>query len=364
MGTDINKRRLGMFGIIDTNLPMNETTQCIEYHHESGDPHGKNITVILSIFDRTDFYHEALDSLTKQTIESSRFEVIIVTNKTLDIKGEFRFKLKILKTTALELGMKLLIAITHAEGDVICFLEDDDVFGPEKLALVSQVFLDLEVGYYHNSFKYINNATSIFDGIACIRNDIQIFETRNTSLKNLRTLIQAQVDFNLSSISIRKELIAKVSDYLPLFTAKYLDTFLFMTAIDNALKIAYGGVATTLVRIHSQNSSGKTVILHRGTNANDPEREIRACSRALKCLSKPSLIEFANEWLVLRTLDDKIKANSISRISCLSQWIRLFLLTNGAYLRSDVFVKLLLYVLHPRLLGFALSYFHEHQIRR
>ena len=51
------------------------------------------------------------------------------------------------------LGAKIVKGVEESRGEVVSFLKDDDLWLPQKLEIVKQVFKDKDVIYYHNKYR-------------------------------------------------------------------------------------------------------------------------------------------------------------------------------------------------------------------
>ncbi len=180
------------------------------------------ITVIVTLFNRLDFIGQAIDSLVNQTLEKKYFEVIIVTNIDIDI-GIYKEKLniKLIRTTSKSVGKKYQLGLKSAVGQIICFLDDDDMFYSSKLKYVYDFFNNNpKICYYHNSMNYIDETRKKV--IINFRKNDQQFARNNKyyyvsgkfSLGKLIHLKKIGGDFNMSSISIRKSVFTNGSAFL------------------------------------------------------------------------------------------------------------------------------------------------------
>ena len=94
------------------------------------------ISVIIPVFNRTNFVNEAFDSVLNQTLEKEKYEIIVVTNVDVPLKDG----VKIVKSENKWQGPFIYDGIKEAQGEIICPLDDDDLFLPNKLEVVYEVF--------------------------------------------------------------------------------------------------------------------------------------------------------------------------------------------------------------------------------
>jgi glycosyltransferase involved in cell wall biosynthesis len=100
------------------------------------------ISVIVTAYNRENYLMNALKSLTNQDLSSENYEVIVVKNfhniQIDNLINTYNFKGVLAYGT---IGNFLSLGISHSSGDVITFLDDDDIFHPHKL------------NYLYNKFK-------------------------------------------------------------------------------------------------------------------------------------------------------------------------------------------------------------------
>ncbi len=114
------------------------------------------VSVIVTAHDRREFLREAVESVLAQTLDPSEYEILVVkfrADPELDAwLVAQRPRVRTLTDPGLpRLGQKLARGIELARGEVICFLEDDDRYLPEKLAAISARFrADPSLVYFRN----------------------------------------------------------------------------------------------------------------------------------------------------------------------------------------------------------------------
>ncbi len=112
------------------------------------------ISVVVTAHDRRRYLPEALRSLEAQTLGKDRFEVIVVRNFEDSFSDGIirRNGWKNIVTDVVPVGGKMAIGLQEAKGEVITFLEDDDMYAPERLQAVAQAFTGLRgLVYFHNA---------------------------------------------------------------------------------------------------------------------------------------------------------------------------------------------------------------------
>ena len=98
-------------------------------------------------------------------------------------------------------GKFLQRGILESINDRICFLDDDDLFHPQKLQIILDAF-GPEHMYFKNSYKIF------FDRIESFK-EISSFKADEINSSDLIKRYSHVYDTNLSSIAIRKEIVER-----------------------------------------------------------------------------------------------------------------------------------------------------------
>ncbi len=191
---------------------------------------GPKISVIIASYNRKEFLLDAIKSALNQTLSKDKYEIIVVKNYNDDEIDEFINKNDIISIFSdnKSLSLKLYEALKIAKGDVISFLDDDDLFFNNKLEYVYNLFNNKALVYYHNKFIMINKNGDIIKRKA------------------------KAPDYNMSSISIKKDVINM--DYLRIIK-RAVDTFMYLCALESGKKIIVNKMELTHYRYHSSASN-------------------------------------------------------------------------------------------------------------
>ncbi|MCL4383602.1 glycosyltransferase, partial [Candidatus Marsarchaeota archaeon] len=111
--------------------------------------YSKKISVIIAAYNRKNFLYDAVKSAIDQTIDKKLYEIIIIKNfedRKIDrlIKNSnISIKQILLKSKLIYYPNGLLIskALKKSNGEIIVFLEDDDIFEKNKLQQVLKIFV-------------------------------------------------------------------------------------------------------------------------------------------------------------------------------------------------------------------------------
>jgi len=212
------------------------------------------ISVIIPVYNRTQYVNEAIDSVLKQTLDRDKYEIIVVTNVDLpNIEG-----VKIIKSKDLTLGGKVVEGILNSEGEVISLLEDDDLFSPNKLEVVCNVFKRYNPSLFHNEMYFIIENGNRIEGLErkreeAVRKYLREEPMSYTFLKK-NLIDKIKLSFNNSSISFKKDALLPYIDYIKGVKHLGLDTIIsFLTAYKN--NIFLSSQKLTYYRVHASNAS-------------------------------------------------------------------------------------------------------------
>ena len=203
------------------------------------------------------FLRSSVDSVLSQTLCREDYEIIVVKNYKEKETDDFLRSHNIINiyTEKTQLGKKIALGVRHASGEVISFLDYDDVFLPSKLEHVEKAFSSLEeLIYYHNNFKIISNTTEVGDTQGLKFQSVKFYFNGTQYGKISRKLRILRPDFNNSCISVRRRVILKFIELIEKIEIS-LDQALFYLCLQLGQGILIDGTVLTLYRIHESNSS-------------------------------------------------------------------------------------------------------------
>jgi Glycosyltransferases, probably involved in cell wall biogenesis len=121
------------------------------------------ISVIITAHNRREFLLDAVNSALNQTLPKDEYEIIVVKNFEDERIDKFLEEHNVRNIIVKEepLGAKIVKGVEESRGEVVSFLEDDDLWLPQKLDIVKQVFKDKDVIYYHNDFYNFTDRINI-----------------------------------------------------------------------------------------------------------------------------------------------------------------------------------------------------------
>jgi len=217
------------------------------------------ISVIITAYNRKEFLLDAFNSALNQTLSKDKYEIIVTKNFT-DDKIDNYIKENGGKLIFFEeggIGTRIADVLKYVKGEVICFLDDDDLFTKEKLEYIYNAFLE------NKNLVYINNARIYIDDKGNYLNkSISKFEKREKDIiikdfnKDPVTLLKIQQNTNpwsnSSSISVKKFILNRFENALR--NIKFIPDlfFYFISLISGDLLIS--NQALTKYRVHESTS--------------------------------------------------------------------------------------------------------------
>jgi len=233
------------------------------------------ISVIVTAYNRRKYLPFALRSLEAQTLPRNKFEVIVVKNfkdkESDDIIS--RNGWKDLYEDSTYHGRKILVGLEESKGDVITFLEDDDVYVSNRLEEVYRAFTSYDrLVYFHNSQTIIDGNGNVLErpllstpknliGGSTIVIDINELQKLARRYKidavDLVFRLRALAHFNSSSESIRRSVLeanAHLLKELPIG----IDLFVFASSLRAGGLMYFTDEKLTLYRVHGENWSSES----------------------------------------------------------------------------------------------------------
>jgi glycosyltransferase involved in cell wall biosynthesis len=187
---------------------------------------------------------DAVRSVLDQTLDRKYYEVIVIKNFVESQLDDFIDKNceKKLYFESPNYGASLKEALSQARGEVICLLEDDDLFKKEKLEYVFKLFSTRSnLVYYHHPHILMEEGGMIL----------------NSNEKE-----GTEPDHNGSSIMIRKDLLLNV-EWLDKIKIS-LDSVLYYLALDSGKEVLADGEKLSSYRVRQVTGDMNALIELRG----------------------------------------------------------------------------------------------------
>lgn len=188
------------------------------------------ISVIITAYNRRKFLLEAVQSVLNQTLGREKYEIIVIKNfrdDTIDKLTEENHIKNIMMDDII--GNYLYKGITEARGNIISFLDDDDIFFQNKLEVVYNIFKsNSNLVFYHNLPQFIDE------------------------LKTPLNKSGNALSFNLSCISIKKNIV-NLQNIKNIYILQ--DSFMLYSAFESNGLIISGKQLLSYYRLHNSASN-------------------------------------------------------------------------------------------------------------
>ena len=165
--------------------------------------------MIIIAYNRKEYLVDAIKSVTNQTLDKKYYEIIVIKNYNDCKIDDFINTNNIINIFSSDnsLSGKIYNALKIANGKIISFLEDDDLFFPSKLMEIYANFINnKDLVYYHNNFIKTDNRLFEMDYSEHQKNKKTFFKlSKLNNIKIINYLISKKsIALNMSAITIRK----------------------------------------------------------------------------------------------------------------------------------------------------------------
>jgi glycosyltransferase involved in cell wall biosynthesis len=232
------------------------------------------VSVIVTAYNRRKYLPFALRSLEAQTLPKDRFEVIVIKNFE-DRESDYiisRNGWKDVYNDDSYHGRKILAGLEESRGDVITFLEDDDVYVNNRLEEVYKAFTSYDrLVYFHNSQTIIDENGNVFErpppsflssknlvGGSPIVVDVdrlrELAKRYNVSVIDLVLKVRAYAWHNSSSLAVRRGVLEAEAHLLRELPTAF-DVFALASSLRAGGLMYFTDERLTLFRVHGENWS-------------------------------------------------------------------------------------------------------------
>ena len=203
---------------------------------------------------------QAVESVLHQTLPRSEYEIIVVKNyKDYDDI----LKEKGVKAFYIEnpwLSAKISKGIDESQGDIICFLDDDDLFRPSKLERVKSVFEEYKISWYKNMLVAQDLQGNILDytysytsSIFKYFNSINLIDKRSL-LKIKKLSVYLTLAINSSTQCVSRDIALSFKDKI-VKAERNIDELIFFFSVKFGNLFYIDKEPLTIYRIHENNIS-------------------------------------------------------------------------------------------------------------
>jgi len=232
------------------------------------------ISVIVTAYNRRRYLPFALRSIEAQTLPRDKFEVIVVKNfddkESDDIISRNGWK-EIYNDDSYH-GRMVLAGLEESKGEVITFLDDDDMYVSNRLEEVYKAFTSFKrLVYFQNSQTIIDGNGNVLErpppSLPTSKNLVRgspividvdrlrwLAKRYNMSIADLVVKVRARADFNNGSIAVRRPVLESQVQLLKGLPSS-IDSFVFVSSLRAGGLMYFTDERLTLYRVHGENWS-------------------------------------------------------------------------------------------------------------
>lgn len=243
------------------------------------------ISVIITAFNRKEFLEDAIDSVISQTLDKDQFEIKVITNfDNTELENKEKFHgITFLRIDEQGIGKMILKAVNISRGEIISFLDDDDLFFHDKLQVVYNLFkTHKDIVYFRHNFKEFFNDSNFVESDFFHQNtlNIQIYKMKVKSKSDIAKAVRLGAPLNMSTISISKNILINYSNaWCMLTTAPDFMAF-FSAVCDEGKYLSISEEVLSFYRIH--NSMTRSLLNKYSDYQKHLERHTRSTIDAFK----------------------------------------------------------------------------------
>ncbi|MCI4369673.1 MAG: glycosyltransferase, partial [Thermoplasmata archaeon] len=216
------------------------------------------ISVVVTAYGRKQFLREAVASVDRQERPDGLEVELLVAKNFPDDEIDRREDVTLYDCSNTAAGVMMAEATERARGDVVAFLEDDDLWEPNKLSRVAHAFqAHPELGYFGHGQKPIDAAGRPIPGAGAMWGLQKRISGENYLAPPLgpsASWVLAANPGNVSSVALRRELLMERAPFLRRLKAS-LDDFLLWAGLLSGRGVLITPEALTRLRVHTENYS-------------------------------------------------------------------------------------------------------------
>ena len=210
------------------------------------------ISVIISAHDRRQYLLRAVESVLAQNCDRSELEIIVVKNFQDDHVDDYLKENGVISiyTDEKYISRKMVTGARSSSGELLFFLDDDDLFSNDKISVVSEIFKTrTEVSMVHDNNTAIDDSGNPLDSRAVVTFGTDLYINRKSSIREIGKALSYKGDWYISCMSFRTEVFKSFDNEL-WNIERSIDKFLFYMSLIRGQTIAVIHNKLTYYRIH------------------------------------------------------------------------------------------------------------------
>ena len=219
-------------------------------------------SVVITAHNRKKYLMEAVNSVLNQVNPGVKIEIVVVKNFVDDEIDSLLKEAEAVNiyTDEESFGKKLSIGIDACSGNLICFLDDDDMFSPDKIALVRKIFDENKnVLFVHNDIHIISEDTKHETVHAGERETLncKVYSSDRLRGREWGRVLSSRADWYVSCASMEATFAKSISQIL-YHSNRSLDKILFLLSTCQGSSISICKNRLTMYRKHESVTGLKT----------------------------------------------------------------------------------------------------------
>lgn len=258
------------------------------------------ISVVITCFNRRKFLIECVQSALQQTLPRDKYEILVTKNfedRDIDLFLSQNGISSIIEGDV-NIGSMIVNAASHARGQYICFLDDDDIFYPDKLSTIFKTTIAAPtLVYYHNAFDTIDSKSVKMKDYRHRHPENQIILNSGCGHSAVKRAKALSGSINMSSITVRRDLIIEYAQVIRDITGLQ-DVVLFYLSALSRVEMMLDPRVLTGYRIHLSESHGDLADIENYSTGNrNVLRKYLKSYEILMTLGNSTLIDLKYEYL-------------------------------------------------------------------
>jgi Glycosyltransferases involved in cell wall biogenesis len=248
------------------------------------------ISVVVTAYNRREYLKRAVDSVLCQTLPRDRYEVVVSKNFQTEFDDAWTSRnVRLVWFGQGGSGSRVADALRYCRGEVVCFLDDDDVYLPNKLETVNSAFVkNPELQYLtHNAYK-VSHLQATSNRLVKTHKESSIILKPPYYEAPSESFMRNKLWGNNSTVAVRRSLMTRWLRHLSRIELA-VDLFYFVCAMASNGIIMFLNRPLSIYMIHAENTSMLGQDAH-NTNflVNWRKYNLRTLSDTSLCLSMAS----------------------------------------------------------------------------
>ncbi|MFZ0890926.1 MAG: glycosyltransferase family A protein [Thermoplasmata archaeon] len=211
------------------------------------------ISVIVTAHNRRNYLRMAVDSVLNQTFPRDRFETIVFKNFA-DTEMDAYLSAHSVRSVTSNADSRVRTlgsVLREATGEILCFIDDDDLFAPNKLEVVDRVFGENpSLGYFHNDFVVIDDDGKPFVRAPFLHVPQRIYLRAGDNRSRPLPPNTLAYGINCSSISVRRTWLPSFASLYEAPEAEWADLLILCSALVSGYDVLVDPAKLTYYRYH------------------------------------------------------------------------------------------------------------------